>query len=106
MRDAEVNEGERTESSLVRQGIRREANRAYGHPNVVEGTTLGQLADALLEDLDTLRRQEDQERPVLFVAHSVGGIVVKMALVKASRNPKYEGIWRICYGIAFFGTPL
>ncbi|KND92008.1 hypothetical protein TOPH_03316 [Tolypocladium ophioglossoides CBS 100239] len=110
MRDAEVkDEIERPSPSWVRQGIRREADRArillYEHPEAVEGTTLSRLADALLEELQALRAAEGQERPLVFIGHSIGGLVVKMALTKASRAAKYDNIMRECYGVAFFGTP-
>ncbi|EHK25927.1 uncharacterized protein TRIVIDRAFT_112183, partial [Trichoderma virens Gv29-8] len=110
MRDAEVHEAERQNPSWVRQGIRREANMArillYEHPDISEGTTLNMLAIALLDELRALRtRERHQERPLLFIGHSIGGLVVKMALVKASRDTRYEGILRECYGVAFFGTP-
>ncbi|RFU78220.1 ankyrin repeat [Trichoderma arundinaceum] len=110
MRDAEVREVERQGPSWVRQGIRREANRArillYEHPEIVEGTTLNKLAIALLDELRALRtRERQQERPLVFIGHSIGGLVVKMALVRASRDARYEGILRECYGVAFFGTP-
>ncbi|KAI5461706.1 hypothetical protein BGZ63DRAFT_487646 [Mariannaea sp. PMI_226] len=97
--------------SWVRQGIRREADRArialYEHPTLDEKEmSLSALADALLEELMSLRVREDARgRPVIFVGHSIGGLVVKMALVKASRNPRFEDILKQCYGVAFFGTP-
>lgn len=107
MRDAEGH-SENT-SSWVRQGIRREANKArillYSHPDITEGTTLNTLATALLESLLALRVRENQNRPIFFLAHSIGGLIVKLALVKASRDHRYESIWRESYGIAFFGTP-
>jgi hypothetical protein len=93
--------------SWVRQGIRREADRArillYAHPEPL--TTLGRLADALLAELHALMLSEQRQRsrPLIFLAHSLGGLIVKMALVKASRSSKYEGLWRACYGVAFFG---
>ena len=102
---------DRSGASWVRQGIRREADRArillYEHPDELvaqPGATLSRLADALLEELGALRAAEDrEERPVMFVGHSVGGLVVKMALVKASRDARYSGILKECYGVAFFG---
>jgi pimeloyl-ACP methyl ester carboxylesterase len=110
MRDAEGSTGpgnDRPVSSWIRQGIRREADRArillYRHPSAVEGVRLSTLADALLDELDKLRKQENQKRPVVFVGHSIGGIIVKMMLTKASRNTSFEGIYRQCYGAAFFG---
>ncbi|CAJ0541263.1 Ff.00g079630.m01.CDS01 [Fusarium sp. VM40] len=112
MRDAEGSTGpsnDRPAPSWIRQGIRREADRArillYRHPSAVEGVRLSTLADALLDELDKLRKRENQSRPVVFVGHSIGGIIVKMMLTKASRNSSFEGIYRQCYGAAFFGTP-
>ena len=107
MRDAEVDGSDAKSPSWVRQGIRREADRArillYEHPDAAGGTTLSTLADALLDDLEALRRQESAERPLFFVCHSIGGIVAKMALVKAGQDPRYRSILRDCYGLAFFG---
>ncbi|KAF7559395.1 hypothetical protein G7046_g4757 [Stylonectria norvegica] len=109
MRDAEVTDSDRPAPSWVRQGIRREVDVArillYEHPEPREGTTLSSLADEFLEELQELRSREENARPVLFVGHSIGGIVVKMALIKASRDSRYEEILRQCYGVAFFGTP-
>ncbi|OAA41791.1 ankyrin repeat protein [Metarhizium rileyi] len=110
MRDAEVNnDAERPTPSWVRQGIRREADKArillYEHLETKDGTTLSGLADELLQTLQHLRETEGHERPVVFIGHSIGGLVVKMALVKASRDARYENILRECYGVAFFGTP-
>ncbi|KID82723.1 ankyrin repeat protein [Metarhizium guizhouense ARSEF 977] len=110
MRDAEVkDDAERPTPSWVRQGIRREADKArillYEHPEMDEGTTLHTLADELLRNLQRLREMEDDERPILFIGHSLGGLAVKMALVKASNEARYENILRQCYGVSFFGTP-
>ena len=110
MRDAEVNDPERPGPSWVRQGIRREADRArillYEHPEIKEGTTLSKLADEFLDNLRRLRRREGSQRPLIFIGHSVGGLVVKMALIKAGKNKRLEGILRQCYGVAFFGKQI
>ncbi|RCI11521.1 hypothetical protein L249_7715 [Ophiocordyceps polyrhachis-furcata BCC 54312] len=112
MRDADAvpaRHGAASGPSWVRQGIRREAPRArillYAHPDLVAGITLADLADALLQDLHLLRSGGAAERPLIFIAHSIGGLVVKMALTKAARNARYESVLRECYGVAFFGTP-
>ncbi|KAM0549811.1 hypothetical protein ACHAPJ_009250 [Fusarium lateritium] len=112
MRDAEgsvLADSDRPAPSWVRQGIRREADRArillYEHPSTTDGTTLSSLADALLDELEKLRKRENQTRPVVFMGHSIGGIIAKMVLTKASRDTSFEGIYRQCYGAAFFGTP-
>ena len=111
MRDAEVrpDNDSRPSPSWVRQGIRREADRArillYEHPEVVDGeTTLDMLAQALLRELQSQRDSEDcGSRPLLFIGHSIGGLVVKMALAAASHDSQYESLLNACYGVAFFG---
>ncbi|KAL4937603.1 hypothetical protein BDV06DRAFT_226801 [Aspergillus oleicola] len=52
-----------------------------------------------------LERQGCESRPILFIAHSLGGIVVKEALVQAKLGHTYQSIQTATYGIAFFGTP-
>ena len=109
MRDAEVGNGssDKPLPSWVRQGIRRESDRArillYEHPMVEDGTTLGTLADELLQELQRLRTKEGANRPLIFIGHSIGGLVVKMALAQAAKNADYQGIMRECYGVVFFG---
>ena len=65
----------------------------------------------LVYDLDSERRKDGtQRRPIIFIAHDVGGIVVKWALLysdlareggfKEQRSVKLS-----TYGIIFMGTP-
>ncbi|MCJ1422110.1 Serine active site containing protein 1 [Xylographa parallela] len=51
------------------------------------------------------KREEAEERPIVFVAHSLGGVVVKRALVEAKLDESYQSIREATYGIAFFGKP-
>lgn len=66
-------------------------------------------ADTLLGDLARLRR--DITRPIIFVAHSLGGLVVKAALIKSdgynnhNRHASQADIYASTSGVAFFGTP-
>jgi triacylglycerol esterase/lipase EstA (alpha/beta hydrolase family) len=61
-------------------------------------------ATDLLNQLDG-KREDSKDRPIIFIAHSLGGIVVKRALVEAKLNGSYKAIGNATYGIAFFGTP-
>jgi hypothetical protein len=61
-------------------------------------------AVSLLDRL-VFKREDAEERPIIFVAHSLGGIIVKQALVEAKLNDVFETIRDATYGIAFFGTP-
>ena len=85
-----------SEYQTVRQFTRM---MMYSHPN------------SLLCALYSLRQDtKSNNRPIIFMCHSLGGLVVKEALVQASMAiPKYDKhlrTIRICTkGIIFFGTP-
>ena len=74
----------------------------------VNRNTVYDIAWNLLVALESERRAEPS-RPVLFVVHSLGGIVVKEAL-RRSRSCQMgqahlRGIFESTIGIIFFGTP-
>ena len=48
---------------------------------------------------------QESKRPIIFIAHSLGGIIVKQALVWAHTEPRYQTIKDHTLGIVFFGTP-
>jgi hypothetical protein len=47
--------------------------------------------------------QDEKKRPLFFLSHSTGGLVVKAALIKARGYQKYDVVGDNCYGVAFFG---
>ncbi|KAI1462435.1 hypothetical protein F4805DRAFT_410628 [Annulohypoxylon moriforme] len=61
-------------------------------------------AENLLNQLD-LHRVGDPSRPIIFICHSLGGIIVKRALVHSKADETYKKIMGSTFGIAFFGTP-
>ncbi|EXJ61254.1 uncharacterized protein A1O5_12046 [Cladophialophora psammophila CBS 110553] len=68
-------------------------------------------AHTLVSQLNADRELEDAaERPIIFLCHSLGGIVVKKALAySASRTGQkisfLHSLYTCTYGILFFGTP-
>ncbi|KAF2398705.1 hypothetical protein EJ06DRAFT_89082 [Trichodelitschia bisporula] len=68
---------------------------------------LDDFALSLLNRLSDHRRTKASiDRPLIFVGHSLGGIVVKKALITAHENDsQYGHILQSCKGIVFFGTP-
>ncbi|KAK7927412.1 hypothetical protein PG985_004410 [Apiospora marii] len=68
---------------------------------------LANLHDPATELLETLLnlRKIDPHRPIVFIAHSVGGLVAKLALVRAWKESKYRAIARATRAIIFLGTP-
>lgn len=91
--------------SWARSGIRLEVPKArvltYAHSAPVAGTMLKKLAYDLLNALSELRGA--LARPLFFICHSIGGLVLKLALTEASRNSKFRPLLDHCYGVTFFG---
>jgi hypothetical protein len=86
----------------------------YGYDtNIRTGSTINKstvydIAWDFLVSLEAARRVETS-RPLLFIAHSLGGIVVKEALRRSrgceTHQSHLRSIYESCYGILFFGTP-
>ncbi|KAH7215365.1 Alpha/Beta hydrolase protein [Fusarium oxysporum] len=65
-------------------------------------------AKNLLNDLSTDRASSNaSSRPLVFVAHSLGGLVCKEAVLLSRNNPEshLRGIFDCTKGIVFLGTP-
>ncbi|KAF8242777.1 hypothetical protein K440DRAFT_656415 [Wilcoxina mikolae CBS 423.85] len=63
-----------------------------------------ECAENLLTRLKGKRRLAKQ-RPIIFICHSLGGIICKKALTISKLDPTYESIRNLTYGIVFFATP-
>ena len=70
--------------------------------------SLFQHAELLLEDIANTRpTKEEKHRPIIFITHSLGGLVVKDALGQAVNTKKdhHRTILPAVAGIMFIGTP-
>ncbi|OCK77505.1 hypothetical protein K432DRAFT_304066, partial [Lepidopterella palustris CBS 459.81] len=69
------------------------------------------LAEMLIQDLINARDQyAAYQRPIIFIAYSMGGLIVKTALKMSehappSIRPDVSSIIQLTRGICFFGTP-
>ncbi|KAF8249127.1 hypothetical protein K440DRAFT_599264, partial [Wilcoxina mikolae CBS 423.85] len=70
---------------------------------VMTADGLQQVATQLLEELHSKRSNDDI--PVVFVCHSFGGVVAKMALWIANIDSRYLSIAGRTEHLVFFGTP-
>ncbi|KAJ8108205.1 hypothetical protein OPT61_g8336 [Boeremia exigua] len=64
------------------------------------------LRDFLPVDVPNTRQTE--RRPIIFIGHSLGGLLIKEALIHAHQqchDSDYLNISRACYGMLFFGVP-
>ncbi len=80
---------------IVRRGVAASTNRLIDH------------ATNLLQDLTTDRSSDASSRPLIFVAHSLGGLVCKKAILLSRNNPEahLRAIFDCIKGIIFMGTP-
>ncbi|SPJ73238.1 uncharacterized protein FTOL_02968 [Fusarium torulosum] len=63
------------------------------------------LVDKYAEERKSLQETET-DRPIIWVCHDLGGIIVKQALFIAAQNPaKYGNIFMHTTGLFFAGTP-
>lgn len=62
--------------------------------------------ESLLNGIEA-RRREDPERPLIFIVHSLGGLVLKDALrrSRSSNEDRFRAIFLSTGAIIFFGTP-
>ncbi|KAK7431277.1 hypothetical protein QQZ08_002048 [Neonectria magnoliae] len=51
------------------------------------------------------KRKNAMERPIIFICHSLGGLIVKRALIISKATDTYKSIQNATYGIAFIATP-
>lgn len=76
--------------------------------SVASANGLSDHAKNLLNDLTTDRAGADAlSRPLIFVAHSLGGLVCKETILLSRNNPEphLQGIFDHTKGIVFMGTP-
>lgn len=69
--------------------------------------TITQHAEDLMHKVAS-ERSSCRGRPLIFVAHSLGGIIVKGALNESRQmtyQPAYTDLSQSCYAIVFMGTP-
>jgi hypothetical protein len=87
----------------------------YGYDTTVVASDNNQgvheLARILLDGLVIFRqRTQTQQRPLLFVCHSLGGVVLKEALVMSSKateekHKKLLDVMTVTYSLVFMGVP-
>ncbi|KAI1156145.1 Alpha/Beta hydrolase protein [Nemania diffusa] len=72
----------------------------------VSGNSIGEHSNNLLSALSCCR-SEDKARPIIFIAHSLGGLVVKDTLLssRTSPEPHLRQILDSTWAILFLGTP-
>ncbi|KID84907.1 SesB, P-loop containing Nucleoside Triphosphate Hydrolase [Metarhizium guizhouense ARSEF 977] len=75
--------------------------------SVASQNGLSDHARNFLSDLTTDRASNDPSRPLLLVAHSLGGLICKEAILLSRNNPDehLKNMFHCTKGIIFMGTP-
>ncbi|KAI0546158.1 WD40 repeat-like protein [Xylaria curta] len=92
-------------------GFRHARIHSFGYDSdwkktAASSLTVHDFALALLADIkhsDAFKRNGDT--PIVFVAHSMGGLVIKKAYLLATRNETYKDISSRIHSMYFLGTP-
>ncbi|CAH0021707.1 unnamed protein product [Clonostachys rhizophaga] len=73
----------------------------------VYGKDQSTFMDKATEFLEAIKveREGSESRPIIFLGHSMGGLLIKQALINAHNNPLYTLIKDATSGLAFFATP-
>ncbi|RAL08889.1 LipA and NB-ARC domain protein [Aspergillus homomorphus CBS 101889] len=82
-------------------------NSNITNPQSMSTASVKDHANTLLNLLDLERNPQINVRPpkIIFIGHSLGGLVIKQALLNAHEDPKYNAIRTNTYGLVFFGCP-
>jgi hypothetical protein len=83
----------------------------YGYDTKLDSSqsfqTIPDLAQALISQLQTYGWSLPSAKPVVFLAHSLGGLVLREAMVQLdnSSNEEYKRLLDLSRGAVFFGVP-
>ncbi|KAI9044824.1 LipA and NB-ARC domain protein [Aspergillus affinis] len=82
-------------------------NSNIANPQAMSTASVRDHANTLLNLLDMERSPQLNARlpKIIFVGHSLGGLVIKQALLNAQEDPKYTSIRTGTSGLVFFGCP-
>ncbi|KAJ5119213.1 hypothetical protein N7526_010850 [Penicillium atrosanguineum] len=82
-------------------------NANVTNPQTMSTASIKDHANTLLNLLDLERSPHFNSPPpkIIFIGHSLGGLVIKQALLNAKEDPKYGSIRSATSGLVFFGTP-
>ncbi|KAN0075952.1 NAD(P)-binding domain protein [Elaphomyces granulatus] len=78
------------------------ASAAFGNTTA---TIVDHAKDLLCCLVDKREEEDEKTRPIIFIGHSLGGIVIKQALFQAKIESQYQTISEATVGIIFLGTP-
>lgn len=85
--------------------------QSFHYNTTIRGTTSrAKIADHAIQllnalDLDRSTDVESATRPIIFIGHSLGGMLIKYTVRYASQHHQYGALWDATRGVMFFATP-
>ncbi|CEJ61225.1 hypothetical protein PMG11_09762 [Penicillium brasilianum] len=70
-----------------------------------EEDLISDISDDLLSELMAERRGDKAERPIIFIAHCLGGLVCENALIRGANHEKRKQLVNSVVGVVLLGTP-
>lgn len=81
----------------------------FGYDTTLKGThsfkTTYEIANDLISHLTMSGWGEPSAKPIVFLAHSLGGVIFKQAVVAIANSPAASTMLRLLKGAVFFGVP-
>ncbi|KAF4164779.1 hypothetical protein CNMCM6936_008746 [Aspergillus lentulus] len=71
----------------------------------ISNDLINELMDHRTEEEKLVDEAKQEERPIIFVAHCLGGVVLENALVRAAEHPRKRELIGHIHGILLLGTP-
>ncbi|KAL9619052.1 MAG: hypothetical protein Q9160_006307 [Pyrenula sp. 1 TL-2023] len=68
--------------------------------------TMFDIANSFMKNLGDQRTGDTQKRPLVFVGHSLGGVIIERMLMTALNLDDYKHVADSTVGIVFLGSPL
>ncbi|KAF8534445.1 hypothetical protein BDD12DRAFT_895913 [Trichophaea hybrida] len=95
---------------LLPQDIQNIRIMSYGYDSRLtgQGKAENRLLDYqrfFIQDIENARGSVKKTRPIIFIGHSLGGILILQALIECKRNRTHTHILDAMHSIIFFGTP-
>lgn len=81
---------------------------SYGYNADFRASSQASLSDEareLCQNLWNFDSENTTLRPRIFICHSLGGILVKRALIDARQSSQFQNVYKLTSGILFLGTP-
>ncbi|OCL07944.1 hypothetical protein AOQ84DRAFT_276521, partial [Glonium stellatum] len=77
----------------------------FGYDAKIVGSRSIATLRHIAQSLNSSLIHEENDKPLIFICHSLGGIIAKIAITLSKNNREFQKLYHHIHGIMFFGTP-